>query len=85
MKITNNEYDIIIRSINSLVSQHTELDSFIKEAKILRDKLMKEYYRIAEKNTEEGMTKEEEELYPSRLNTDYGGNEIGDKRVEQDT
>jgi hypothetical protein len=82
MKITNNEYDIIIRSINSLVSQHTELDSFIKEAKILRDKLMKEYDRIAEKNVEKGMTKEEEELYPSRLDTDYGGNEIGDKRVE---
>ena len=85
MKITNNEYDIIIRSINSLVSQHTELDSFIKEAKILRDKLMKEYDRIAEKNVEKGLTKEEEELYPSRLYTDYGGNEIGDKRVEQDT
>ena len=82
MKITNNEYDIIIRSINSLVSQHTELDSFIKEAKILRDKLMKEYDRIAEKNIEEGMTKEEEELYPSRLDTDYGGNEIGNKGME---
>ena len=82
MKITNNEYDIIIRSINTLVSQHTELDSFIKEAKILRDKLMKEYDRIAEKNIEEGMTKEEEELYPSRLDTDYGGNTIGDKGME---
>tara|TARA_R100000781_G_scaffold93915_1_gene58388 strand:+ start:224 stop:481 length:258 start_codon:yes stop_codon:yes gene_type:complete len=85
MKITNNEYDIIIRSINSLVSQHTELDSFIKEAKILRDKLMKEYDRIAEKNVEKGMTKEEEELYPSRLYTDYGGNEIGDKGMESNT
>ena len=31
------------------------------------------------------MTKEEEELYPSRLDTDYGGNEIGAKRVEQET
>jgi len=82
MKITNNEYDIIIRSINTLVSQHTELDSFVKEAKILRDKLMKEYDRIAEKNIEEGMTKEEEELYPSRLDTDYGGNTIGDKGME---
>ena len=82
MKITNNEYHVIIRSINSLVSQHTELDSFIKEAKILRDKLMKEYDRIAEKNVEKGMTKEEEELYPSRLNTDYGGNEIGNKGME---
>ena len=61
MKITNNEYDVIIRSINSLISQHLEHDSFIKEAKVLRDKLMKEYDRIAEKNIEEGMTKEEEE------------------------
>ena len=82
MKITNNEYDIIIRSINSLISQHLEHDSFIKEAKVLRDKLMKEYDRIAEKNIEEGMTKEEEELYPSRLDTDYGGNEIGNKGME---
>ena len=43
---------------------------------------MKEYDRIAEKNIEEGMTKEEEELYPSRLDTDYGGNEIGNKGME---
>ena len=82
MKITNNEYDVIIRSINSLISQHLEHDYFIKEAKVLRDKLMKEYDRIAEKNIEEGMTKEEEELYPSRLDTDYGGNEIGNKGME---
>jgi hypothetical protein len=82
MKITNNEYDIIIRSINSLISQHLEHDLFIKEAKVFKDKLTKEYSRIAEKNVEKGMTKEEEELYPSRLDTDYGGNEIGDKRVE---
>ena len=31
------------------------------------------------------MTKEEEELYPSRLDTDYGGNEIGDKGMESNT
>ena len=85
MKITNNEYDIIIRSINSLISQHLEHDLFIKEAKVFKDKLTKEYSRIAEKNVEKGMTKEEEELYPSRLDTDYGGNEIGDKRVESNT
>ena len=82
MKITNNEYDIIIRSINSLISQHLEHDLFIKEAKVFKDKLTKEYSRIAEKNVEKGMTKEEEELYPSRLNTDYGGNEVGDKGME---
>jgi len=82
MKITNNEYDIIIRAIDTLISQHLELDSFIKEAKIFKDKLMKEYNRIAEKNIEEGMTKEEEELYPSRLNTDYGGNAVGNKTME---
>ena len=43
---------------------------------------MKEYDRIAEKNIEEGMTKEEEELYPSRLNTEYGGGKDGNKEVE---
>tara|TARA_R100001082_G_scaffold86338_1_gene52926 strand:- start:2739 stop:2996 length:258 start_codon:yes stop_codon:yes gene_type:complete len=85
MKITNSEYDIIIRAINTSINQHLELDSFIKEAEIFRDKLIKEYNRIAEKNVEEGMTKEEEELYPSRLDTDYGGNPIGNKRMEQDT
>ena len=82
MKITNNEYDIIIRAINTLISQHIELDSFVKEAEVFRDKLMKEYDRIAEKNIEEGMTKEEEELYPSRLNTEYGGSKDATKTME---
>ena len=82
MKITNKEYDIIIRAINTLISQQIELDSFEWDAKVFRDKLMKEYDRIAEKNIEEGMTKEEEELYPSRLNTEYGGGKNGNKEVE---
>ena len=82
MKITNSEYDIIIRAIDTSINQHFELDSFIKEAKVFKDKLVKEYNRIAEKNVEEGMTNEEEELYPSRLDTDYGGNIVGDKGME---
>ena len=43
---------------------------------------MKEYDRIAEKNIEEGMTKEEEELYPSRLNTEYGGSKDATETME---
>jgi hypothetical protein len=82
MKITNNEYDIIIRAINTLISQQKELDSFVKDAKVFRDKLMKEYDRIAEKNIEKGMTKEEEELYPSRLNTEYGDSKDATKTME---
>ena len=50
MKITNSEYDIIIRAIDTSINQHLELDSFIKEAKVFKDKLVKEYNRIAEKN-----------------------------------
>jgi len=85
MRITNSEYDIILDSLEvlkkSLEPKFTKvnlIDSLVK-------KLKNEYVRIAEINTSTPMTKEEEELYPSRLDTDYGGNEIGDKRVEQDT
>ena len=82
MKITNNEYDIIIRSLSTLISYGKELESYHKEAKVLKGKLMKEYDEIAERNIEEGMTTEEEEIYPSRLNTEYGGNPIGGEEVE---
>jgi len=34
------------------------------------------------RNMAEGMTKEEEELYPSRLNTEYGGEPSGNKEME---
>ena len=85
MKITNSEYDIILDSLEvlkkSLEPKFTKvnlIDSLVK-------KLKNEYTRIAEINTSSPMTKEEEELYPSRLYTDYGGNEIGDKGMEQDT
>jgi hypothetical protein len=82
MNITNNEYDIIIRAINSLVDEHKELDSYVSDAKLLKEKLMKEYERIAKKNIEEGMTQEEEELYPSRLNSEYGGSTNDYNKVE---
>jgi hypothetical protein len=82
MNITNNEYDIIIRAIDSLVNEHKELDSYVSDAKLLKEKLMKEYERIAKKNIEEGMTQEEEELYPSRLNSEYGGSTNDYNKVE---
>tara|TARA_R110000851_G_scaffold212089_3_gene364758 strand:- start:1109 stop:1357 length:249 start_codon:yes stop_codon:yes gene_type:complete len=82
MRITNSEYDIILDSLGVLkksleaeFNKSNLVDSLVK-------KLENEYVRIAEINTKTPMTKEEEELYPSRLDTDYGGNEIGDKRVE---
>jgi hypothetical protein len=82
MKITNSEYNIIIRAINTMIHYHKELDSYIKEAKVFKDKLIKEYDKIAEKNATGGMTSEEEEIYPSITNTEYGGSSIGDKKVE---
>ena len=46
MKITNSEYNIIIRAINTMIHYHKELDSYIKEAKVFKDKLIKEYDKI---------------------------------------
>tara|TARA_R100001015_G_C4566899_1_gene125662 strand:+ start:420 stop:668 length:249 start_codon:yes stop_codon:yes gene_type:complete len=82
MKITNSEYYIIIRAINTMIHYHKELDSYIQEAQVFKDKLMKEYDEIAVRNMEGGMTSDEEEIYPSRMNTEYGGSPIGDKKVE---
>tara|TARA_R100000008_G_scaffold86636_2_gene80591 strand:+ start:545 stop:793 length:249 start_codon:yes stop_codon:yes gene_type:complete len=82
MKITNSEYNIIIRSLSTLISYGKELSSYHKEAEILKGKLEKEYNEIAERNIAEGMTTDEEELYPSRLNTEYGGEPSGNKKVE---
>ena len=65
-----------------LVDKHKELDSYVSDAKLLKEKLMKEYERIAKKNIEEGMTQEEEELYPSRLNSEYGGSTNDYNKVE---
>ena len=77
MKITNSEYDTIIRALDYYAnSQVTE------EAYPLKVKLIKEYDRLAEKNIAEGMTADEEEIYPSKMNTEYGGSPIGDKKVE---
>jgi len=75
MKITNSEYDTIIRALDSL-------SSYAKEANTLKAKLVKEYDRIAEKNTAEGMTKNEEELYPSRLHSEYGGSPNDNQKME---
>lgn len=75
MKITNSEYDTIIRALD-VYSAHA------KEADTLKAKLVKEYDRLAEKNMAEGMTADEEELYPSRLHTEYGGIPNDNQKVE---
>tara|TARA_R100000353_G_scaffold172818_1_gene138481 strand:+ start:1406 stop:1654 length:249 start_codon:yes stop_codon:yes gene_type:complete len=82
MRITNSEYNLIIRSLSTLISYGKELASYHREAEVLKGKLEKEYNEIAERNMAEGMTKEEEELYPSRLNTEYGGEPSGNKEME---
>tara|TARA_X000001388_G_scaffold61816_1_gene47462 strand:- start:171 stop:398 length:228 start_codon:yes stop_codon:yes gene_type:complete len=75
MRITNSEYDTIIRALD-VYSAHA------KEADTLKVKLIKEYDRLADKNMEKGMTKDEEELYPSRMNTEYGGTPNDNQKVE---
>ena len=75
MKITNSEYDIIIRALDCY-------SDYAQEADTLKTKLVKEYDRIAEKNIAEGMTADEEELYPSRLHTEYGGTSNDNRKVE---
>jgi lambda repressor-like predicted transcriptional regulator len=75
MKITNSEYDTIIRALDCY-------SDYAQEADTLKTKLVKEYDRLAEKNIAEGMTADEEELYPSRLNTEYGGTPNDNQKVE---
>ena len=80
MKITNNEYEVIIRSLKayrdiikiSSTSVKATRDS-LKEVDSMIDKLRKEYNRLAEINIADGMTTDEEELYPSRVYDEYGG------------
>tara|TARA_R100000231_G_C5328379_1_gene165584 strand:+ start:1041 stop:1268 length:228 start_codon:yes stop_codon:yes gene_type:complete len=75
MKITNSEYDTIIRALDCY-------SDYAQEADTLKTKLVKEYDRIAEKNMAEGMTADEEELYPSILHTEYGGTPNDNQKVE---
>lgn len=75
MKITNSEYDTIIRALDCY-------SDYAQEADTLKTKLLKEYDRLAEKNMAEGMTADEEELYPSRLHTEYGGTPNDNQKVE---
>jgi len=75
MRITNSEYDTIIRALDCY-------SDYAQEADTLKTKLVKEYDRLAEKNMAEGMTADEEELYPSRLHTEYGGTPNDNQKVE---
>ena len=52
-------------------------DDNIRAIDNLIHRLENEYGRLAKKNTEEGMTAEEEEIYPSRLDTEYGDSSSG--------
>ena len=75
MKITNSEYKWIMIGLESAKEQN--YDDNIRAINNLIQRLENEYERLAKKNTEEGMTAEEEEIYPSRLDTEYGEPSIG--------
>ena len=75
MKITNSEYKWIMIGLDSAKEQN--YNDNIRAIDNLMKKLKNEYERLAKKNTEEGMTAEEEEIYPSRLDTEYGDSSIG--------
>jgi|TARA_R100001443_G_C3263697_1_gene156234 flagellin-specific chaperone FliS len=75
MKITNSEYKWIMIGLDSAKEQN--YNDNIRAIDNLMKKLKNEYERLAKKNTEEGMTKEEEEIYPSRLDTEYGEPSLG--------
>ena len=75
MKITNSEYKWIMLGLDSAKEQN--YDDNIRAINNLIQRLKNEYGRLAKKNTEEGMTTEEEEIYPSRLDTEYGDSSSG--------
>ena len=75
MKITNSEYKWIMIGLESAKEQN--YDDNIRAINNLIQRLENEYERLAKKNTEEGMTAEEEEIYPSRLDTEYGDSSSG--------
>ena len=75
MKIPNSEYKWIMIGLDSAKEQN--YDENIRAIDNLMKRLKNEYERLAKKNTEEGMTAEEEEIYPSRLDTEYGEPSIG--------
>jgi hypothetical protein len=75
MKITNSEYKWIMIGLDSAREQNW--DENTKAINNLMKRLENEYGRLAKKNIEEGMTAEEEEIYPSRLDTEYGGSSSG--------
>jgi len=75
MKITNSEYKWIMIGLGSAREQNW--DENTKAINNLMKRLENEYGRLAKKNIEEGMTAEEEEIYPSRLDTQYGDSSSG--------
>ena len=69
---------------NSLdrIETTSRLNALSKEIDNLLSRLKKEYNEIAERNLSEGMSPEEEEVYPSRLYSEYGGEPIGNREME---
>jgi|TARA_R110000824_G_scaffold100798_1_gene239565 hypothetical protein len=88
MRITNTEYELIIRSLDAyrdVVKISSPIDTVkhsIMETDILKSKLKKEYNRIAEDNLANGITPDEEELYPSKIYDEYGGAPSDSNKVE---
>ena len=79
MKITNSEYSLFVKSLEK---ERGESMVVSKEIDNLLSRLKKEYNEIAERNLSEGMSPEEEEVYPSRLYSEYGGEPIGNREME---
>jgi hypothetical protein len=86
VKIVNSEYDTIVLGLRLLKQSLKTLGEYHDSNKInvdaLIDKLKREHDRLALKNSEEGLSSEEQEIYPSLLYSDYGGVEDESKKVE---
>ena len=79
MKITNSQYEYIVMGLTNLKLQVRRDGGSGKAIDNLINNLETEYTKLAKKNVEGGMTAEEEEIYPSRLNTEYGEPSLGRK------
>jgi hypothetical protein len=86
VKIVNSEYDIIVLGLRLLKQSLKTLGEYHDSSKLnvdaLIDKLKREYDRIALENSEENLSSDEQEIYPSRLYSDYGGGGDGSREVE---
>tara|TARA_R110000824_G_scaffold217210_1_gene403752 strand:+ start:242 stop:478 length:237 start_codon:yes stop_codon:yes gene_type:complete len=75
MKLTNKEYNLIVDSLKTRYSLSGKAKDG-EEIKNIISRLEKEYSRLAKENIDNGMTSKEEEIYPSRLDSEYGGDSV---------